>query len=73
MSGPHYIILVMSGAEPDLKIENEIAFMHDLFEYVTITRLGEMFGVTRIEMGRWLVKIGLRERNYKEYCRPRWQ
>ncbi len=42
--------------------------MHELFEYVTITRLGEMFGVSCIKMGQRLVEIGLRERNYKEYC-----
>jgi len=42
--------------------------MHELFECVTITRLGEMFGVTAIKMGQRLVKIGLRERNYNEYC-----
>jgi hypothetical protein len=42
--------------------------MHEVFEFVTITRLGEMFGVTRIKMGQRLVEIGLRERNYKEYC-----
>ena len=47
--------------------------MHELFEYVTITQLGEMFGVTSIKMGHRLVEVGLRERNYKEFVRPRWQ
>ena len=53
-------------AKPETR--NEKAIMHELFEYVTITRLGEMFGVTRIKMGHRLVEIGLREWNYKEYC-----
>ena len=41
--------------------------MSVIFEFVTITRLAEMFGVTKIKMGRMLVKIGLRERNHKNY------
>ena len=55
--------------------------MNAIFEFVTITGLAEMFGVTKIKMGRMLVKIGLRERNHQEllptpmamrtgYCKP---
>ena len=31
-------------------------------EFVTITQLGDMFGVSRVVMGRWLARIGLRNR-----------
>ena len=47
---------------------NETEIMREGFEFVTITRLGEMFGLTKIKMGHRLVEIGLREWNYKEYC-----
>lgn len=36
--------------------------MYEWFEYVSITQLGEMFGVTRNEMGQYLADIGWRVR-----------
>lgn len=32
-------------------------------EYLSLTQLGELFGVSRVVMGRWLHEIGLRENN----------
>ena len=47
--------------------------MHELFEYVTITRLGEMFGVTRIKMGHRLVESACGSGTTRSIVRPRWQ
>jgi len=36
--------------------------MYEMFEHLTITQLGDVFGVTRNVMGQYLVEIGLRVR-----------
>lgn len=35
--------------------------MYDHFEYLTLTQLGKMYGLSAIKIGRCLAKIGLRE------------
>lgn len=35
--------------------------MFEHFEFLSLTQLGKVFGVSAIQIGRWLVKLGLRE------------
>lgn len=35
--------------------------MFEHFEFLSLTQLGKVFGVSAIQIGRWLAKIGLRE------------